>query len=165
MIKKEYIVGTQCPSCNHVFEESEVSGDNVQCSFCGFTTTLRTPLQRKREKAVLKNHVKMIKLGNYFILGQLLFWILPLYLYLLFTDQTWADIWSEHPIGVVIYSVITLVIILNLGVFFLFLFMHIIRKHDYDIDWIRAFYRKHPKFERISKLSTWENPIEKMDEL
>lgn len=167
MIKKEYIVGTYCPSCNHIFEDRDISGNDVKCPYCGFETTLRSPLQRKREKAVVKNQIEIFKMGIYISFGAYIVMLLPLYLYILFSDISLSDIWQEHYIGVVIYTIITVILLISLlGICFPFFFMRLIKKHNYDIDWIRAFYRKHPKLGKFFfKQNYWEDPIQKMDDI
>ncbi len=164
MIKKEYIIGTYCPSCNHTFEEKDISGEQAICPFCGFNITLRSPLQRKKEKAVIKNQAEIFKMGIFIAYGGYFCMLLPLYLYLFFTNHSLTFFWETHPIGTVIYAIITAILALSFPfVCIIFMIIRRIKRHDYDIDWIRAFYSKHKQIGRICNRNYWETAIRNMD--
>ena len=164
MIKKEYIVGTPCPSCNHTFEEKDISGEQAICPFCGFKTTLRSPLQRKKEKAVIKNQAEMFKMGIFIAYGSYFCMLLPFYLYLLFTNHSLALLWETHPVGTVIYAIITAALALSLPfIGIIFIIIRHIKSHDYDIDWIRTLYAKHKQIGWICNRNFWEKAIRDMD--
>ena len=168
-MSKEYInTDNVCPACGQPYGEHNIHTDNkIKCSYCSYEKLLRTPLQKKRENIVIKNHVEyMINYMN-ISLAAFMIMFLPLILYVLLGPKNFVEIWAEHPVGSIIYivAVIWIYILAPPVIFSLRHKYAKIRKHGYSMEWIRSLYAKGGKGKRktiiFAKLDSWEAEIRK----
>ena len=98
----------KCPYCNAMYEESCFTNTSVKCAECGGEILLRTPLQKRKESIILKYELLSLKHYNILVAVLYLVFVLPILLYVIFTETTISTIFAMHPVAFIIYSIILL---------------------------------------------------------